>query len=73
MQADQIEDHIRTEMKKRQIPGVALAVLKNGKVIEIKGYGLANVELNVPANPGSDFDLAWLTVLAPLNEIPTGG
>ena len=60
-QADKIDDYIKREMKKRQIPGVALAVIKDGKVVKMKGYGLANVELGVPVTPDSVFNLASLT------------
>ena len=60
-QADEVDDYIKAEMKKRQIPGLALAVVKNGKLIKAKGYGLANVELNVPVTPDSVFDLASIT------------
>lgn len=58
---DEIDKYITAEMKKRQIPGVALAVIKEGKVIKMKTYGLANVELGVPVTPDSVFDLASLT------------
>lgn len=60
-QADKVDDYIKSEMKKRQIPGVALAIIKDGKVVKMKGYGLANVELNVLVTPESVFDLASLT------------
>ena len=39
LQADEVDKYINAEMKKRQIPGVALAVIKDGKVIKMKGYG----------------------------------
>lgn len=48
-------------MDKHQIPGVALAVVKNGQVIKAQGYGLANLELNVPVTPESVFELASVT------------
>ncbi|MCH8151907.1 MAG: beta-lactamase family protein [Planctomycetes bacterium] len=60
-QADKVDDYITSEMKNRHIPGLALAVVKNGEVIKAKGYGLANVELNVPVTPDSVFDLASIT------------
>ncbi len=59
--ADKVDDYIRAEMKRRQIPGLALTVIKSGKVIKMKGYGLASVELNVPVTPDSVFELASLT------------
>ena len=42
-------------MKQAQIPGVSLAVMRDGKIVKAAGYGLANVELNVPVTPQSVF------------------
>jgi CubicO group peptidase (beta-lactamase class C family) len=60
-QADVVDDYIKTMMKKTKIPGLALAVVKNGQVIKAQGYGLANLELNVPVTPDSVFELASVT------------
>lgn len=49
--SDEIDDYINAEIQARHIPGVSLAVIKEGKVVKAQGYGLANVELNVPAGP----------------------
>lgn len=49
IRADGVDDYIRAEMKRQNIPGVSVAVIKDGKVIKAEGYGLANVELDVPA------------------------
>jgi CubicO group peptidase (beta-lactamase class C family) len=49
--SDEIDDYVKAEMDKRHVPGVSLAVIKEGKVVKAQGYGLANVELNVPARP----------------------
>jgi CubicO group peptidase (beta-lactamase class C family) len=43
------------EMLEQRIPGVALAVLREGKVVKAQGYGLANVELNVAVKPETVF------------------
>ena len=48
-QADKVDEFIKAEMQKRKIPGLSIAVVKNGEVIKAQGYGLANIELNVPA------------------------
>ena len=45
-----IDDYVEGRMNKRHIPGVSVAIVHNGKVVHAKGYGLANVELSVPAN-----------------------
>jgi len=61
LQADELDHYIKREMENRQIPGLALAVLREGRVIKMTGYGLASVELNVPATPKTVFDLASIT------------
>jgi len=37
-------------MEQQKIVGLSVAVIKNGRPIVNKGYGLANVELNVPVD-----------------------
>jgi CubicO group peptidase (beta-lactamase class C family) len=51
-QADASVEAQRTAQK---IPGVGLAVCRDGKVIKASGYGLANVELDVPVTPETIF------------------
>ena len=46
-QADSTDIIVQKMMKEQKIAGLALAVIKNGKTVVNKGYGLANVELNV--------------------------
>jgi CubicO group peptidase (beta-lactamase class C family) len=50
-----IDRYIRAEMRKQKIPGVSLAVLRNGKIAILKSYGLANVEHQVPVKPETVF------------------
>ncbi|MEI9909666.1 MAG: serine hydrolase domain-containing protein [Bacteroidota bacterium] len=50
-QVDSTDIIIGKMMKEQKIAGLTLAVVKNGKTVVNKGYGLANVELNVPRNP----------------------
>jgi len=50
-----INDYISAELEKEKAPGLALAVIKDGKPLIVKGYGLANVELNVPVKPETIF------------------
>lgn len=50
-----VDDYVRVQMTKQKVPGVAIAVVKDGKPIVVKGYGLANVELNVPVKPETVF------------------
>ena len=54
-QTDAIDTYIRAEMTKQRIPGLALLVSRGGQVIRAQGYGLANVELEVPVKPETIF------------------
>jgi CubicO group peptidase (beta-lactamase class C family) len=49
VRADGVDEYIKAEMQKQRIPGISVAVVKDGKVIKAEGYGLANVELKIPA------------------------
>lgn len=42
-------------------PGAVVLIKKDGQVLLRKGYGMANVELGVPIEPGMVFDLASVT------------
>src|SRR4026209_1269016 len=59
--ADKVDDYIRQAMQKRRIPGLAVAVVKDGKVIKAKGYGVANLETRTPVRPETVFELASIT------------
>jgi CubicO group peptidase (beta-lactamase class C family) len=43
-----IDDFIAAEMRRSHIPGLAVAVVKDSRVVLARGYGLANVEHQVP-------------------------
>jgi len=51
----QVDELVRTQMREQKIPGVSLGVMRDGKLIKATGFGLANVELNVPITPQSAF------------------
>jgi CubicO group peptidase (beta-lactamase class C family) len=46
---------VEAQRKAQKIPGVSLAVCRNGKIVTASGYGLANVELDVPVTPETIF------------------
>jgi CubicO group peptidase (beta-lactamase class C family) len=54
-QADVVDNYVRAEMTKQRIPGLAMLVSRGGQVIRAQGYGLANVELQVPVKPETIF------------------
>ena len=59
--ADAIDEYIKAEMERRHIPGAALAIARHGKLMKVRGYGLADVEHDVPVTPDTVFELASVT------------
>ncbi len=50
-----VDEFVRAEMARQLVPGVAIAIVKGGAVMKAKGYGLANVEHDVPVTPDTIF------------------
>ena len=50
-----VDEFVRAEMAREQVPGVAVAVVDHGKVVKAEGYGYANVEHHVPVRPETVF------------------
>jgi CubicO group peptidase (beta-lactamase class C family) len=48
-------NYVREEMQRQHIPGLALLVSRGGKIVRAEGFGLANVELQVPVKPETVF------------------
>jgi CubicO group peptidase (beta-lactamase class C family) len=56
-----VDAYVRAQMDRRHVPGLSLAVVKNGDVVCSKAYGLANVELNAPAAEETVFQIQSIT------------
>jgi CubicO group peptidase (beta-lactamase class C family) len=76
--ADEVTRIVHAEMENQHIPGLALLVARNGVAIRSEGFGLANVELNVPVKPetifqsgsiGKQFTAAAVLMLADAGKI----
>ena len=52
---DRVDEFVQAELKRQKIPGVAVAVVKGGRVIVAKGYGLADLEHEVPVTAETIF------------------
>jgi CubicO group peptidase (beta-lactamase class C family) len=59
--ADRVDDYVREQMHLRHVPGLALAVVRDGHVIKESGYGLASVELDVPVSPSTVFEIGSIS------------
>jgi CubicO group peptidase (beta-lactamase class C family) len=50
-----IDRFVAQEMARQHIPGVAVGIYVDGKIVLAKGYGRSNVELDVPVKPATIF------------------
>jgi CubicO group peptidase (beta-lactamase class C family) len=50
-----VDAYVAAEMRTEKMPGLALAVVRDGQIIKARGYGLANIELDVPVKPETIF------------------
>jgi D-alanyl-D-alanine carboxypeptidase len=59
--ADRVDRYVKAQMAGHRIPGVALKIVRDGKVIKTAAYGLANVELDVRTKPEMVFEIGSIT------------
>jgi CubicO group peptidase (beta-lactamase class C family) len=45
--SEKVDAYVAAEMRTEKMPGLALAVVRDGQIIKARGYGLANIELDV--------------------------
>lgn len=57
VKADEIDNFVRATLIERNIPGAAIVVVKNGKIVKSEGYGIASVEFNVPVTKETVFEI----------------
>ena len=48
-QADVVDDFVKVQVRSQKIPGLALVVVKDGKIIKAAGYGFADMQRQTPA------------------------
>ena len=51
-------DQLFAEWNNPDSPGAALAVIRDGEIIYKRGYGMANLEYDIPITPTTIFDIA---------------
>lgn len=78
MSGRKLDRFVTQQMSVHKIPGVSVAVLRNGKIVLLKSYGLANVEHQVPVKPetlfqsgsiGKQFTAAGIMMLVQENKL----
>ena len=61
VRADRVDDIISEEMSAQHIPGLALAVMRDGKVLRFGGYGESNTESKTPVTAKTVFAIASIS------------
>jgi CubicO group peptidase (beta-lactamase class C family) len=60
---DSLDSYIQTGMKEWQVPGLALVIVKDGKVVVMKGYGVKDTASKDPVDENTLFMIASNTKL----------
>jgi len=58
---DDLNQRINTYMEENIIPGALVAVASRGKILHLKSYGMANVELSVPVSDSTVFEIGSIS------------
>lgn len=57
VRADEIDRYVIATLKERHIPGAAVAVIKNRRIVKMQGYGIASLEFNAPVTTETVFEI----------------
>lgn len=61
VRADQVDDYLRKQIAEHRIPGMALAIVQNGKPIKTEAYGFADLEHHVMVQAETVFEIGSVT------------
>ena len=71
-----IDAFVQAEMARQKVPGVAIGIVRHGKVVLAKGYGFANLEHQVPVRPETIFQSGSIgkqfTAMAVMLQVEAG-
>ena len=59
--ADSVDDYLLKKMMNRNIPGLQIAVVKDGKIVKSSSYGFANLQDSIKVDETTVFNLASIT------------
>jgi D-alanyl-D-alanine carboxypeptidase len=59
--ADLVDEYVQKQMRQLRLPGVAVAIIRDGQPSDIRTYGVANLENDVPVTPQTVFELGSLS------------
>jgi CubicO group peptidase (beta-lactamase class C family) len=56
-----VDRYIEMQMRQFHIPGISMAVVRDGRILKTQAYGTANVELAVPVTRDTVFEIGSMT------------
>jgi len=59
--ADQTDDYVAAAMRTFHLPGLSLAVVQNGTIVKVAGYGVADVARQTKATPETVFRIGSIS------------
>jgi CubicO group peptidase (beta-lactamase class C family) len=54
---DNVDDYVSARMRQLHIPGLSLAIVRDGRVTKAQGYGFANLELSAHATKETVYEI----------------
>ena len=57
LRADDVDDFVRARMAEFHVPGLSLAVIRDGQIVKAEGYGVANAATRTPVRPETIFKI----------------
>jgi CubicO group peptidase (beta-lactamase class C family) len=57
----EIDPYIRSQMRARHIPGLQIAVIRHGRIVVLRSYGVANLQTPVPVTNATVFSINSIT------------
>ncbi|WP_411030562.1 serine hydrolase [Spongiimicrobium sp. 3-5] len=58
---DSLDSYIDRNLEEWGLPGLSLAIIKDGKTVHLKGYGVRSIKTKEPVNENTRFQIASIT------------
>jgi CubicO group peptidase (beta-lactamase class C family) len=60
-ESSRVDEYIKQRIRELLIPGLSVAVVKDGKIVLAKGYGAANLETGTPTTAETEYRIASIS------------
>ncbi|MBP8081264.1 MAG: beta-lactamase family protein [Arenimonas sp.] len=60
-QADGIDQYAQSQLQRQHFPGLALVVIRDGRVLKMEAYGFSDIERQVPVTADTVFEIGSIT------------